>query len=66
MPNTIKMERPSFALSSGPKKRKTRKSSKSMRKEVESKTSVKSVEYYDSVINKLFAEHSKGMNLKKF
>ena len=68
MPNTIKMERPSFALSSGPKKRtltsNTRKSSKSMRKEVESKTPLKSVEHYDSVINKLFAEHTKGMNLK--
>ena len=36
-----------------------------MRKErKESKTPVKSVEYYDSVINKLFAERSKGMNLK--
>ena len=57
MPNTIKP--PSSAPPSGQKKRKLTSNAKKS-----SKTPLKSVEYYDSVINKVFAEHTKGMNLK--
>ena len=57
MPNTIKLEPP--ALPSGQKKRKLTSNNRKS-----SKTPLKSVEYYDTVINKVFAEQTKGMNLK--